>query len=327
VNLPSSMKAWTFDQYGTPDVLQLREVPLPTFKDENEVLIRVRASSVNPADRHTLKPPLLFRRGDGWMKPKHGRLGRDLAGVIETVGKNVTGLHPGDEVFGVGRGSFAEFAVADQSELAQKPAGLSFEVAAALPIAACTALQGLRDKAVLRPGQKILINGASGGVGTYAVQIAKSMGAEVHAVCGPLNVELVSSLKADRVFDYSKEDFTSSDQKYDVVFDTQLNHSLRAIRKVLAPNGLWVAVGVGSSPTGPALRRILGVMIRSRIVGPKTKFFIAAIKKADLAVLSDLLTARKVVSVIDRRYPLTQVPDAVRYLIAGHVRGKVVITL
>ena len=321
-----TMKAWAFDRYGSPDVLALREVPLPSFRDEDEILVRVHAASVNPTDRHALKPPFLFRRGQGFLRPKVGRLGSDLSGRIEVVGKNVRDLHVGDEVFGVGRGAFAEYAVADQTQVVLKPAGLTFEQAAAVPIAATTALQGLRDKAQVRPGQRVLVNGASGGVGSYAVQIAKALGAEVHGVCSTRNVELVRSLGADRVFDYSREDFAKSGQRYDVIFDTQLNHSLAAYRGVLNPQGLLLAVGVGSGPIGPALRHLFSILLGSRLVGPRTKFFIASIKAGPLGDLRALLEAGKVTPAIDRRYPFDQVPDAVRYLIEGHARGKIVVT-
>jgi len=322
---PATMKGWVFDRYGPPEVLEFRDLPLPAFRDENEVLVRVRSASVNPLDRHTLKPPLIFRRGQGFLRPKVGRLGSDLAGRIERVGKNVKELRVGDEVFGVGRGAFAEFAVADQGQLVLKPPTLTFEQVSAVPIAATTALQGLRDKAQVKPGQRVLVNGASGGVGTFAVQIAKALGAEVSAVCSGQNVDLVKSLGADRVFDYSQEDFTKSGQRYDVIFDTQLNHSLAAYRRVLAPHGVLLAVGVGSGPIGRALARLFSKMLASRIVGPRTRFFVAAIKSADLQALNELLEGGKMTSSIGQRYPLTQVPDAVRFLMNGHARGKIVI--
>jgi NADPH:quinone reductase-like Zn-dependent oxidoreductase len=324
--LPATMKGWVFDRYGPPEVLELREVPLPVFRDENEVLVRVRSASVNPVERHALKPPIFFRRGQGFLRPRMGRLGSDLAGRVEVIGRNVRELCVGDEVFGVGRGALAEFAVADQSQLVIKPPAVTFEQAAAMPIAATTALQGLRDKAQVRPGQRVLVNGASGGVGTFAVQIAKSLGAEVSGVCSAENVDMVKSLGADRVFDYSREDFTKSGQRYDVIFDTQLNHTLAAYRRVLAPHGVLLAVGVGSGPIGRALVRLLTKVLASRLVGPRTKFFVASIKKADLMALNELLEGGKIASFIGRRYPLDQVPDAVRYLAKGHARGKILIT-
>jgi NADPH:quinone reductase-like Zn-dependent oxidoreductase len=321
------MKAWVLDRYGSPDVLELREVPFPVFRDENEVLVRVRAASVNPSDRHSLKPPFIFRRGQGFFRPKVGRLGGDLAGRVEAVGKNVTDFHVGDEVFGVGRGAYAEYAVADQTQVVRKPAALTFEQVAAVPVAAVTALQGLRDKAQVRPGQRVLINGASGGVGTFAVQIAKSLGAEVACVCSSRNVELVKSLGADRVFDYSREDFSRSGQRYDVIFDTQLNHSLADYRRSLNPQGMLLVVGAGSGSIGQLLRRLVRVLIGARIVGPRTKFFIASIKKGDLLALKELLEGGKLTPVIDRSYPLDQVPEAIRYLAKGHARGKIVVTV
>jgi NADPH:quinone reductase-like Zn-dependent oxidoreductase len=317
-----TMKAWAYDRYGLPENLELRDVPFPAFRDENEVLVRVLAASVNPADRHALNPPFLLRRGRGFFRPTAGRLGGDLAGRIEVVGKNVKELHVGDEVFGVGRGAFGEYAVADQSQLALKPAGISFELAAAAPIAGVTALQGLRDKGQLRPGQRVLINGASGGVGTFAVQIAKSMGADVSCVCSAPNMEKARSLGADRVFDYAREDFTNSGLRWDLIVDTQLNHSLAEYRRVLNPQGTLLAIGAGAGPAGKALRRLLSLVLISRFRGPKMKFFIAAINQGNLAALTELMGSGKVTPVIDRRFPFAQVPDAMRYLLEGHARGK-----
>jgi NADPH:quinone reductase-like Zn-dependent oxidoreductase len=321
------MRGWAFDHYGSPDVLRLRELPMPKFRDENEVLVRVLSTSVNPADRHGLAPPFLFRRGQGWLRPKEGRLGLDLAGRIEAVGAGVQHLHVGDEVFGVGRGSFGEYAVSDQVEVAAKPATVSFEQAGAVPIAGTTALQGLRDHAKVQAGQRVLINGAAGGVGTFAVQIARSLGAEVHAVCSTRNVQLVQSLGATRVFDYTKDDFTRSGERYDLVLDTQLNHSLSAYRRVLRPGGLFLIVGAGSGKVGSLLVRLLSKSLGSKVVGPRTKFFIAKVRTPDLVVLADLLAQQAVRPVIDRRFPLEQVPEALRYLIAGHAQGKIVVTL
>ncbi|MGD0249968.1 MAG: NAD(P)-dependent alcohol dehydrogenase [Thermoplasmata archaeon] len=321
------MKAWVFDRYGPPEVLELRDVPLPTFRDDHEVLVRVFASSVNPADRHGLEPPFIFRRGQGLLRPKMGRPGLDLAGRIEVVGQSVKELHVGDEVFGVGRGAFGEYAIADESQVVPKPTRLTFEQAAAVPIAAVTALQGLRDKAQVRPGQRDLVNGASGGVGTFAVQIAKALDAEVSGVCSTRNVDMVKSLGADRIFDYSREDFTQSGQHYDVIFDTQLNHPLSAYRRVLNPDGLLLPVGAGSGTVSRALGRLVKTMLGARIVGPRTKFFVASVKKEELRALKELLETGKLTPVIDRRYPLNQVPDAIRYLAEGHARGKIVIAM
>jgi NADPH:quinone reductase-like Zn-dependent oxidoreductase len=256
-----------------------------------------------------------------------GRPGSDLAGRVVVVGKSVEDLHVGDEVFGVGRGAFAEYAVADETQVVLKPSRLTFEQAAAVPITASTALQGLRDKAQVRPGQRVLINGASGGVGTFAVQIAKSLGAEVNAVCSPQNVESAKSLGANRVFDYSQEDFTKSGQRYDVIFDTQLNHSLREYRGVLHPHGLLLAVGAGPGSASRIVGRLIKTTLGARVVGPRTKFFVASIRKGELVALQELLEAGKVTPVIDRRYPLNQVPDAFRYLTEGHARGKIVVAV
>jgi NADPH:quinone reductase-like Zn-dependent oxidoreductase len=322
------MKAWVYDQYGPPEGLELREVPFPAFRDDHELLIKVHASSVNPADRHALKPPFIFRRKSGFLRPKRLAFpGLDLAGRVEVVGKGVKNLHVGDEVYGVGRGAFGEYAVSDEVEVAKKPARLSLEQAAALPIAGITALQGLRDKAQVRPGQQVLINGASGGVGTFAVQIAKALGANVSGVCSTPNVEMVKSLGADRVFDYTREDFVASGQRYDVIFDTQLNHSLSAYRKTLNPNGVLVAVGGGPGTVGRILPRLLKVLLISKIVGPRTKFFIASVRTRDLVALQELVDAGKVTPVIDRQYPLSQVPAAIRYLMEGHARGKIVVNV
>jgi NADPH:quinone reductase-like Zn-dependent oxidoreductase len=321
------MKAWIQDRYGPVETLQLRNVPLPQFRDENELLIRVVATSVNPADRHNLKPPIFFRRGRGLLKPKDGRLGLDLAGRVEVIGKGVKNFHVGDEVFGVGRGAWGEYAVSDQVEVAPKPVGLTFEQAAALPIAAVTALQSLRDKAQVRPGQRVLINGASGGVGTFAVQIAKALGAEVSAVCSTRNVEQVQGFGVDRVFDYTKEDFTKSGQRWDVIIDLQLNHSLASYRRILNPNGVYVIVGGGTGSVGSVLPRLLKTMLAGRIVGPRGKFFIASVRSPALLALKELCEAGKLTPLIDRRYPFEQIPDAIRYLIAGHARSKIVVTL
>jgi NADPH:quinone reductase-like Zn-dependent oxidoreductase len=321
------MKAWVYDRYGPPEVLELRDVPLPVFRDEHEVLVRVQAASVNPADRHNLKLPILFRRGHGLLRPKMGRSGGDLAGQVVVVGKDVQDLHVGDEVFGVGRGAFAEYAVADATQVAPKPAGFTFEQVAAVPIAAVTALQGLRDYAQVGPGQRVLINGASGGVGTFAVQVAKALGAEVSCVCSTRNVGPIRSFGVARVFDYSREDFTQSGQRYDVIFDTQLNHSLRAYRRVLHPHGLLLAVGAGPGSASRIVVRLVKTVLAARIAGPRTKFFVASVKKGDLLALKELMEAGKIVPVIDRRYPLSQVPDAFRYLVEGHAQGKIVVTM
>ncbi|MCI4317544.1 MAG: NAD(P)-dependent alcohol dehydrogenase [Thermoplasmata archaeon] len=322
-----TMKAWMLDRYGAVDGLALRDVPFPVFRDDHEVLVRVFGSSVNPADRHMLNPPFMFRRGQGFLRPKWGRIGLDLAGRVASVGPSVKEIHVGDEVYGVGRGAFGEYAIADEAQVAPKPARLTFEQAAAVPLAATTALQGLRDKANVGPGQRVLINGASGGVGSFAVQIAKSLGAQVSCVCSPQNVEWVTSLEVDRVFDYSREDFTQSGSRYDVIFDTQLNHSLAEYRRSLNPGGLLLIVGAGPGNVARLLRRLIRTMLATRFVGPKTKFFIASVKKIDLTTLTQLVDAGKLAPVVDRSYALDQVPDALRYLIEGHARGKIVVSV
>jgi NADPH:quinone reductase-like Zn-dependent oxidoreductase len=319
------MRAWVYDRYGGPERLELREIPFPAFRDDHEMLVRVHAASVNPADRHTLDPSVLFRRGRGLFRPKEGRLGTDLAGRVEVVGKGVQGFQVGDEVYGLARGAFGEYAVADETQVVRAPTGFNYEQAAVVPIAACTALQGLRDKAQVRPGQRVLINGASGGVGTFAVQIAKALGSDVSAVCSPGNVEMVKSLGATRVFDYSREDFTKSGERYDVIFDSQLNHSLGAYRGVLNPGGRLVAVGAGPGGVLRILGRLIQKALAARIVGPRLQFFIASVKQPELLALKELLESGKVTPVIDRRYSFDQVPDAMRYLIDGHARGKIVV--
>lgn len=324
----STMKAIVCHRYGSPDVLELQEVDKPVVKDD-EVLVRVKAASVNPLDWRLIRGlPYIIRMTEGLLRPKRKIWGVDLAGRVEAVGKNITQLRPGDEVFGARGGAFAEYVCVSENRLAQKPAGLTFEQAAAVPVAACTALQGLRDKGQIRPGQKVLINGASGGVGTFAVQIAKSFGAEVTGVCSTRNVDLVRSLGADHVIDYTQEDFTQSGQRYDLLLDNAGNRSLSDCRRVLVSNGILVMAGASGSGRwiGP-LARFLKALLLKRFVSHKLVPFIARISKADLVVLKELIEAGKVTPVIDRRYPLSEVPDAIRYLEEGHARGKVVITV
>jgi NADPH:quinone reductase-like Zn-dependent oxidoreductase len=292
-------------------------------------LIRVRAASVNPLDWHYMRgTPYLVRIRTGLRKPKDTGLGVDVAGQVEAVGSNVTQFRPGDEVFGVARGAFAEYVSASETKLALKPANLTFEQAAAVPIAAFTALQGLRDKGRIQSGQKVLINGAAGGVGTFAVQIARSFGAEVTGVCSTRNVEMVRSIGADRVIDYSQEDFTRSGQLYDLIFDSAGNHSPSDCRRVLTPEGTLVMVGGPDNGRwlGP-LADVLEAVVLSRFVSQKLLPFLAHSSKDDLIVMKELLGAGKVTPVIDRTYPLRDVPDAIRYLEEGHAKGKVVITM
>ncbi len=312
------MKAIICTQYGSPDVLHLTEVEKPTPKD-NEILIRVRAASVNPHDVHSLRgKPYILRIQTGLRKPKNTRLGVDVAGQVEAVGRNVTEFQPGDEVFGVRAGSFAEYVCTQGKALALKPAHLTFEQAAAVPVAGLTALQALRDKGQIQPGQKVLINGAAGGVGTFAVQIAKALGAEVTAVCSTRNVEMVQALGADQVIDYTQENFTQSGQTYDLLLDAVGNHSLSACRRVVQATGAYVMVA------GPPTH-LLKAVILSRFARQRLVFFIATNNREDLVFLKELIEAGKVTPVIDRRYTLREVPEAIRYLGEGHARGKVVI--
>ncbi len=314
------MKAIVCPKYGPPDVLELKEIEKPVPRD-NEILIRVRAASVNPLDWTTMRgTPYIGRALTGLRKPKNTRPGVDLAGQVEAVGRDVTQFQPGDEVFGASRGTFAEYVCTQGKALALKPANLTFEQAAAVPVAGFTALQGLRDKGRIQPGQKVLVNGSTGGVGTFAVQIAKAFGAEVTAVCSTRNVDMVRSLGADQVIDYTQENFTQSGQLYDLLLDSVGNHSLSACRRVLSPTGTYVMVG------GP-LTHILMVLVLSRFVSQSLVFYIATTNKEDLVFLKELIEAEKVTPVIDRRYTLSEVPEAIRYLGEGHARGKVVINL
>jgi NADPH:quinone reductase-like Zn-dependent oxidoreductase len=323
------MKAVVYYKYGSPDVLKCEEIEKPTAGD-NEVLIKVRAASVNPFDWHFMRgTPYLVRIVAGLRKPKITRLGVDVAGQVEAVGRNVTEFKPGDAVFGACRGAFAEYACTSESALVMKPDNVTFEQAASVPVAAFTALQGLRDKGHLQPGQKVLINGAAGGVGTFAVQIAKSFAAEVTGVCSARNVDMVRSIGADWVIDYTQEDFTKSGQRYDLFFDGVGNHSLFSCRRVLNPKGIYVPFGGPSDRwmIGP-LARMLKTLVLSRFVSQNLViFFLARANKDDLTIVRELMQAGKVTPVIDKRYRLSEVPEAIRYLEEGHARGKVVITL
>jgi NADPH:quinone reductase-like Zn-dependent oxidoreductase len=316
------MKAAIYTKYGPPDVVQIAEVEKPVPKD-NEVLIKVRAASINPLDWRFMRgKPAIGRLLFGLRKPKITRPGVDVAGKVEAVGRNVTQFKPGDEVFGVCRGAFAEYACAAEDKLARKPANRSFEDAAAVPVAALTALQGLRDKGRIQPGHKVLVDGASGGVGTFSVQIAKSFGAEVTAVCSTRNVETARSIGADHVIGYRLEDFTKSGQRYDLIMAANAYHSIFDYRRALSQDGIYVIAG---GNLARIFQTILLAPLLSRIGSKKICFFVANINKKDLVLLRDLLEAGKVVSVIDRRYPLSQVAEALRYLEDGHARGKVII--
>ena len=323
------MKAIVYHEYGSPDVLELQDIDKPVVKDD-EVLVRVRAASVNPADWHFMRGvPYVMRPQAGLRKPKNTLLGRDIAGQVEAVGKAVTGFRPGDEVFAeVGAGGFAEYASVSEGVLVLKPANLTFEQAAAVPLAALTALQGLRDAGQIQPERRVLIIGASGGVGTFAVQIAKSFGADVTGVCSTKNVELVRSLGADHVIDYTQEDPTQSGQKFDLIFQLAGTSSPSHCRRVLTSKGTLV-LSSGESDgrwIGP-VDRLLKAAVLSPFVSQKLGSFLAKANKEDLQSLKELIEAGDVTPVIDRTYSLSETPEAVRYLEEGHARGKVVITV
>ena len=319
------MKAIVYTKYGSPDVLQLKDVEKPTPKDD-EVLIKVYAASVNAYDWHFLTADIFLIRlmGGGLLKPKYTRLGADIAGRVEAVGKNVKQFQPGNEVFRMIHGGFAEYACTPENALALKPSNLSFEAAAAVPMAAVTALQGLRDTGQIQPGQKVLINGASGGVGTFAVQIAKSFGAEVTAVCSTRNLDQARSLGADHVIDYTKEDFTQNGQQYELILAANGYRSLSAYKRALTPKGIYVMAGGSMAQIFQAM--LMGSWI-SETGGKKMGGVSAKRSQKDLVIIKELLEAGKVVPVIDRRYPLSEAAEALRYLGAGHARGKVVITV
>lgn len=326
--MSSTMQAIVYTTYGSPDVLQLKEVERPTPKD-NEVLIKVHAASVNAADWHYLRgTPWLFRFACGLLKPKNIFLGADVAGRVQAVGKNVTQFRPGDEVFGdlsaSGRGTFAEYVCASETALVKKPANISFEEAAATPVAAGTALQGLQSRGQIQPGQKVLISGASGGVGTFAVQIAKAFGAEVTAVCSTRNVSRMHAINADHVIDYSKEDFTQNRQQYDFILAANGYRPLSAYKRALSPDGVYVMTGGATAQMFEAM--LLGPLV-SMTGNRKMGNVMAKPDNESLAFLKDLLEAGKVKPVIDRCYPLGEVAEAIRYLETGHAQGKVVITL
>jgi NADPH:quinone reductase-like Zn-dependent oxidoreductase len=322
------MKAITYHNYGSPDVLKCEEIEKPIPKDD-EVLIRVRAASVNPLDWRLMKgKPYAVRLIAGLGKLKRGRPGVDVAGQVEGIGKNVTQFKPGDEVFGACAGAFAEYACASESRLALKPHNVTFEQAASVNVAGMTALQGLRDKGQFQTGEKVLINGAAGGVGTFAVQIGKAFGAEVTGVCSTRNLELVRSIGADHLIDYTKEDFTKGAKRYDLIFDCVGNLSFSDCKRVLNPKGRYIIVGAPHSQwmiavMAPGFKSLF----LSWFASQKVIMFTAKASKEDLNVMSQLMTTGKVTPVIDRLYNLSEVPDAIRYSEQGHARGKVVITL
>jgi NADPH:quinone reductase-like Zn-dependent oxidoreductase len=319
------MKAIVYHQYGSPDVLKCEEIEKPIAGDD-EVLIKLCAASVNPLDWHFMRGKPLAARVmmAGLRKPKHKILGCDIAGRVEAVGRNVRQFQPGDEVFGAkSLGGFAEYVCVAQDRLVLKPANISFDAAAAVPVAAITALQGLRDKGRIQPGQKVLVDGASGGVGTFAVQIAKSFGATVTAVCSSNKMDTARSIGADHVIDYTREDFTQSGRRYDLILAANAYHSIFDYRRALSSAGIYVLAGGGGVQLLQGL--ILGPLL-SRMGSKKMCFVGAKLNQKDLVVLKDLLETGKVVPVIDRRYPLSDVAEALRYLEEGHARGKVVIT-
>jgi NADPH:quinone reductase-like Zn-dependent oxidoreductase len=325
---PATMRAIVADRYGTPGVLSVRRVDRPVPGDD-QVLIRVVAASLNMYDWHMMTgKPYMARMVAGLTAPKHPVPGADLAGVVEEIGRNVTDLAVGDEVFGdVGHGAFGEYALATERHVARKPDGVTFEQAAAVPLAAMTALQGLRDHGGLQAGRRVLVNGASGGVGTFAVQIAKALGAEVTAVCSTGKVDMVRGLGADRVIDYTKDDFTATERGYDLLFDNVGDRPWRATRRVLAPDGINVTVtGPKHAVVGP-LRDLVARKIGSLFGGKRMTWFTAGIRRSDLEFLGDLLSSGDLVPVIEATYPLEQVPDAMRYLGEGHARGKLVVTM
>ncbi len=321
------MKAIVRDRFGGPEVLELREIERPEVADDG-VLVRVHAASLNRADWYTLTgKPYAGRATMGLLKPKQRVLGVDFAGTVEAVGKDVTHLRTGDEVFGGRSGSLAEY-LSVRVGVARKPSNVTSEEAAAAPVAALTALQGLRDKGQIRPGQQVLVNGASGGVGTFAVQIAKAFGADVTGVCSTRNVELARSLGADHVVDYTREDFTRSDRRYDLMFDVAGSRSWWECKRVLTPDATVVVAG---APTGNALLGPLGHIARFRLAASRSSrkvvFFLAKFNRPDLEVLRDLIESGHVKPVVEQRYELSETADAFRYLGAGHARAKLVVTL
>jgi|SRR6185295_3387445 len=318
------MKALVQEGYGSADVLHLREIARPAVPDGG-VLVRVRAASVNAADGHFLHGQIPVRLMMGFRRPKVPVRGMDLAGQVEAVGKDVTRFKPGDEVFGSAPGTFAEYAVAVEDRLAPKPHRVTFEQAAAVPVAGLTALQGLRDQARVQLGQRVVVYGAGGGVGTFAVQIARALGAHVTAVTGPGNVDLVRSLGPDELIDYTREDFTRRSERYDVFFDVAANRPLADCRRVLTPDGALVMAGAPKGGAFTLVARLLGVAVRSRFGRRRIGMVMAKVKREDLAALAELLESGKVSPAIDRTYSLEQAADAVRYVASGRARAKVVI--
>jgi NADPH:quinone reductase-like Zn-dependent oxidoreductase len=323
------MKAVVYRCYGSPDVLDLEDIEKPVPAD-NEVLVKVKAAAVNPLDWHYMRgsPYIMRLIGSGLGAPKNPRMGVDFAGTVEAVGSQVTQFKPGDDVFGGGKGAYAEYVtIAEDKGIVLKPANMSFEQAASVPIAAITALQALRDKGQIKAGQKVLINGASGGVGTFAVQIAKSYGAEVTGVCSARNAEMVKSIGADHVIDYKQEDYTENGQQYDLIIDMIGNHPLSENRKVMKPEGKFIIIGGAKGNWLAPLKSPIKAMLYSPFVEQEFIMFIARIRKQDLSVLGELMKSGVITPVIDRSYPLNEVPAAIRYSEQGHARGKIIITV
>jgi NADPH:quinone reductase-like Zn-dependent oxidoreductase len=320
------MKAIIYEKYGTPDVLHLREVAKPTPNDD-QILIKVAAASVNALDWHMLTADIFLVRlgGGGFLKPARPILGADVAGTVEAVGKNITLFKPGDEVYGgIGRGGFAEYALGKEKQLVHKPANLTFEQAAAVPVAGLTALQGLRDVGKIQAGQDVLINGAAGGVGTFAIQVAKNYGAKVTAVCSARNQEQALRLGADQVIDYAKENFTQSGKQYDLIFAVNGYHSLADYKKALKPQGIYVTAGGKTKQIFDSL--LFGKWMSEKNGRTLTKVS-ANISRQDLLTISEMLASGKIVPVIDKTYPLSETAEALRYLGAGHARAKLIIKL
>ena len=320
------MKAIVQDIYGSPEVLEFRDIDRPVVGDD-DVLVRVHAASVDAGVWHLMTGMPYVIRMSGLRGPKVRVRGQDVAGRVEAVGVKVTQFQPGDEVFGVCSGSFAEYACAREDKVAPKPANLTFEQAAAVPISAVTALQGLRNKEKVQPGQKVLIIGAAGGVGSFAVQVAKSFGAEVTGVCSTTKLDLVRSIGADHVIDYTRDDFADGVRRYDLILDTAGNRSLSHLRRALTPRGTLVIVGGEGGGRWFGIGRQLRALMLSPFVGQRLRMLIAMVRKGDLQFLRELIEAGRVTPVIDRTYPLAEVPDAIRYMHEGHARGKVVITV
>ncbi len=321
------MKAAVYRAYGSPEQVRAEELPRPVPSDD-QVLVRVRAASANAMDSHFMSGFWLMRPMTGIIRPKQTIPGVDLAGEVEAVGRNVSRFKPGDSVFGVARGTFAEYACAPHDRLALKPAHLTFEQAATIPVAGVTALQVFRDKAALQPGQKVLITGASGGVGSFAVQMAKALGAEVTAVCHTRSMELVRTLGADRIIDYSREDFSRGAYRYDVVLDIAGSRPLSAYRRVMMPKGIFLPIGIrpGGSLVGP-LFHLLSLVLSKPFVSQRVTFVMGRINPEDLAAITHMIETKQVTPVIDRIYPLSEAAAALRHLKEGHPQGKIVVRI